>query len=514
MWRIGNGDVIVTREQGGEEEGGEGDEQGNGGSWEALTTTFALRPTHIHAGKLEVIKTLQSFHEDPSQKSMTLSCSHPQHEAFIHQIAASLMLGRESVWDKAGRDIGGKGLSSASSKSRSRGLGGDMWRDGSRGVLVRIWKPVLYMCSTIRKAEACAIGPLLPQDNRPWEECDDSSIINKDEEETEGGASDTNKATRKSSFTIVWQVRYKMNSWGRLSISCSVDASNAPTLLPRVGLQFCLRGGKERDSNTSILGRREGTDRLGSASLGDDSITDRRIIAARIKAAEVAASKKKRLAEIAAERKREWESGLWLGNDWVGDKNDEEEEEEFSVECVWMGNGPHENYSDRCASSINAVHRAPAHTLQVPYIRPSENGARGGVKWLQLSVPPPPPPPSSPVTLPPDTPPYDPIFGGPGIKPPPPTTAGEDDEKNTRHVRISSTSPFSFSLQPHTTEDLATITHSTSLSHSQRPFLCLNLDPFLMGLGGDDSWTACVHEQYTLPPDKYDFSFVFDFYGC
>jgi beta-galactosidase len=27
-----------------------------------------------------------------------------------------------------------------------------------------------------------------------------------------------------------------------------------------------------------------------------------------------------------------------------------------------------------------------------------------------------------------------------------------------------------------------------------------------MGLGGDDSWTPCVHEQYLLPPVSYAFS--------
>jgi beta-galactosidase len=27
-----------------------------------------------------------------------------------------------------------------------------------------------------------------------------------------------------------------------------------------------------------------------------------------------------------------------------------------------------------------------------------------------------------------------------------------------------------------------------------------------MGLGGDDSWSPCVHEQYLLPPTRYAFS--------
>ncbi len=41
----------------------------------------------------------------------------------------------------------------------------------------------------------------------------------------------------------------------------------------------------------------------------------------------------------------------------------------------------------------------------------------------------------------------------------------------------------------------------------------LNLDPFLMGVGGDDSWTQCVHDGFLLPPDEiyeFDVSMTFD----
>lgn len=36
--------------------------------------------------------------------------------------------------------------------------------------------------------------------------------------------------------------------------------------------------------------------------------------------------------------------------------------------------------------------------------------------------------------------------------------------------------------------------------------LQVHLDHKHMGLGGDDSWTPCVHEQYLLPPTRYAFS--------
>jgi beta-galactosidase len=36
--------------------------------------------------------------------------------------------------------------------------------------------------------------------------------------------------------------------------------------------------------------------------------------------------------------------------------------------------------------------------------------------------------------------------------------------------------------------------------------LQVHLDHRHMGLGGDDSWSPCVHEQYLLPPTRYAFS--------
>ena len=64
---------------------------------------------------------------------------------------------------------------------------------------------------------------------------------------------------------------------------------------------------------------------------------------------------------------------------------------------------------------------------------------------------------------------------------------------------------FNFSASRFTTEDLALSTHSTELELFPRPFVCLNIDPYLMGIGGDDGWTASVHEEYLLNPGVYTF---------
>jgi len=80
-------------------------------------------------------------------------------------------------------------------------------------------------------------------------------------------------------------------------------------------------------------------------------------------------------------------------------------------------------------------------------------------------------------------------------------------------LRITSSRKFNFSAQPYTTEDLANAKHTTQLEHCPRPFTSMNLDPFIQGVGGDDSWTACVHEDYTLPATEapYEFDFTFSF---
>lgn len=37
----------------------------------------------------------------------------------------------------------------------------------------------------------------------------------------------------------------------------------------------------------------------------------------------------------------------------------------------------------------------------------------------------------------------------------------------------------------------------------------VHLDHMHMGIGGDDSWTPCVHPQYLVPPQPYQFSIRF-----
>lgn len=39
--------------------------------------------------------------------------------------------------------------------------------------------------------------------------------------------------------------------------------------------------------------------------------------------------------------------------------------------------------------------------------------------------------------------------------------------------------------------------------------LKVHLDHGIMGVGGDDSWSPCVHEKFILPLKEYQFAFRF-----
>lgn len=51
---------------------------------------------------------------------------------------------------------------------------------------------------------------------------------------------------------------------------------------------------------------------------------------------------------------------------------------------LWFGRGPHENYPDMCWSAPVAQYKALVEDLHEPYVRPQENGARGGVQALSV----------------------------------------------------------------------------------------------------------------------------------
>ena len=133
---------------------------------------------------------------------------------------------------------------------------------------------------------------------------------------------------------------------------------------------------------------------------------------------------------------------------------------------AWYGRGPQETYWDRKTGGEVAIYKAIVEQMIHPYCRAQDTGNRSDVRW---------------VTLTDDS--------GNGLR----ITAGKE--------------LINFAVWPFTAADLERATHDYQLP--RRDTLTLNVDLQLHGVGGDNSWGARTHPQYTLPGDQlYEYSFT------
>ena len=133
----------------------------------------------------------------------------------------------------------------------------------------------------------------------------------------------------------------------------------------------------------------------------------------------------------------------------------------------WFGRGPHETYWDRKTGGEVAVYAAKVNDWNHPYIRPQVVGNRTDVRWMTLTG-----------------------ESGAGLK-------------------IVGARPLSVSVWPFSLTDLSNANHPHELP--RRHFNTVHIDWKVHGVGGDNSWGARTHAQYTLPADKryeYEFSLV------
>ncbi len=133
----------------------------------------------------------------------------------------------------------------------------------------------------------------------------------------------------------------------------------------------------------------------------------------------------------------------------------------------WYGRGPHENYWDRKTAAFVGLHGTTLDRETVPYVAPQEYGTRSDVRRLAVV------------------------------------------DEDGAGLEFTSPAPFSFSVLPYTAEDLTLPSRGAkhSVEIAPRDAACVTLDAAQMGVGGDDSWGARVHPQYTLPAGAYAFSF-------
>jgi len=130
---------------------------------------------------------------------------------------------------------------------------------------------------------------------------------------------------------------------------------------------------------------------------------------------------------------------------------------------AWFGRGPHETYWDRKTGAAIGLYSDKVADLLHPYVRPQENANRTDVRWVTLT--------------------------------------------NAQGVGLRATGLLSVSAWPYTMADLQSGRHIHDLP--RRNAITVNLDHKQMGVGGDNSWGARPHPEYTLPATKtysYDFT--------
>ena len=126
----------------------------------------------------------------------------------------------------------------------------------------------------------------------------------------------------------------------------------------------------------------------------------------------------------------------------------------------WYGRGPHENYWDRNKSSKVDLYEEDVKNMFVSYVRPSETGNRTDVRWLFV---------------------------------------GNEDGKGLVFIGEPT---FEFSALEYSSEDLEKFSHPYELPRRSENFIRINYKQ--MGVGGDNSWGAKPHAEFTLYANRND----------
>lgn len=134
----------------------------------------------------------------------------------------------------------------------------------------------------------------------------------------------------------------------------------------------------------------------------------------------------------------------------------------------WYGRGPHESYWDRKSSAFVDVYQGNVHEQFHRYVRPQETGNKTDVRWMQLA-------------------------------------------SECHSLTLKGAQLLSISVWPFAEEELAHVSATVRQKHGSEIELgnqiTWNIDWKQMGIGGDNSWGAPTHKEYTLPFGTYSYSF-------
>lgn len=132
----------------------------------------------------------------------------------------------------------------------------------------------------------------------------------------------------------------------------------------------------------------------------------------------------------------------------------------------WYGRGPFESYQDRKTSAPVGLYKGSVADQHFPYVMPQENGNKTDVRWISIT-----------------------------------------DEAATG-FKVTGHQLLEVNVHDYSQEALNTSKTSHQLFRGNKTYVHIDLKQ--MGVGGDDSWSPRVHEEYQLKEKAYGFGFRID----
>lgn len=139
-------------------------------------------------------------------------------------------------------------------------------------------------------------------------------------------------------------------------------------------------------------------------------------------------------------------------------------------QMTWLGRGPHENYWDRKSSADIDLYEASVWEQFHPYVRPQETANKSDVRWCALL-----------------------------------NSAGNG-------ILVVGEQPLGVSAWNFPLKDILHVSPNVERKHGgsirKQDMVWLNIDLQQMGIGGDNSWGAQTHPEYTVTPDNKQYAFT------
>ena len=150
------------------------------------------------------------------------------------------------------------------------------------------------------------------------------------------------------------------------------------------------------------------------------------------------------------------------------------------ADVEWYGKGPDESYWDRKTGQKTGVYKGKVEEQFHRYSRPQETGNKTDVRWMSVS--------NGKISL----------------------------KARSTSLLNSSIWPFAMSEIDFNSEKDGTVSASGLVPVTKKHGADIkigntvqwNIDYQQMGVGGDNSWRAHVHDEYTIPPKRYEYSFT------